>query len=166
MTQHAIKIRKAKASDVTGVAKVRCSVEVRLQRRKTGYFRRHFPSFLDRTRDLFNECAGSARGCEGIWVAEHKGKIVGFIKTSRHSSSDAKISYLEVHPGYWGSNVAPDLFHKAENMFQQNRIKRGFLWATQNPRAQAFYKKMGWDFVYERTVGEQLYERDFRYIPK
>jgi predicted GNAT family acetyltransferase len=74
----------------------------------------------------FDRYAKAKRSCTGTWAAEHEGKVVGFIAIEREGKSMALINRFYVEPAYWGSNVAPDLFHKAENIFRRNKIKTGF----------------------------------------
>jgi ribosomal protein S18 acetylase RimI-like enzyme len=163
MIQHEIKIRKGEASDIPAIGHVSAyAVFVEDWQRRGEHScigPKDMKTLLGMAHMHFNVYANSATPCTGTWVADHEGKVVGYMMAKWHSSDRGEIRQIYVDPAYWGSNVGHDLFHKAEDLFRENDLKIAFLNALPGAqRAQAFYRKMGCNFVASKAWCD-LYER-------
>ena len=102
-----------------------------------------------------------------IWVAETKGRIVGFaaVGASRTEEEAGELYAIYVLPEAWGTIAASGLMAAAKEWFAQEGYATAMLWVlADNPRARRFYEREGWraegkriDTVRGTDVEEALY---------
>ncbi|MFN3870152.1 MAG: GNAT family N-acetyltransferase [Aquificaceae bacterium] len=92
------------------------------------------------------------RDVAGIWIAEEKGKIVGFVASDgnwfskREGKVVGAIHELVVLPEGRGKGVGRLLVEKALEYFKSRGLDTAELWVgDQNRQALDFYKKLGFE---------------------
>lgn len=89
--------------------------------------------------------------CRSFYVLERDADIAGFCRATRQTGRAAHIAYLgtlAVAPRWRGSGVARELMEQITAMLEAQGILRlELMLETDNPRAFAFYRKLG--FVQE-----------------
>jgi putative acetyltransferase len=87
--------------------------------------------------------------CRSFYILERDGNIAGFCRTTRQlgrASHVATIGTLAVSPRWRGSGVARELMEQIIAMLKAQGILRAELMLeTDNPRAFAFYCKLGFE---------------------
>lgn len=98
-------------------------------------------------RPIFQELVD----CRSFYVLERDGEVAGFCRTTRQPGRASHVAYLgtlAVSPRWRGSGVARELMEQIISMLAAQGILRlELMLETDNPRAFAFYKKLG--FVQE-----------------
>jgi ribosomal protein S18 acetylase RimI-like enzyme len=101
------------------------------------------------------------------WIAEHHGKIVGFLLLM-HRGDAAQLRYFILEPAYRGLGLGKMLMDLFMEHFQNTGFRSAYLWTTQELSAAAhLYKKYGFRLTEEKEsvafgkrVTEQRYERE------
>jgi ribosomal protein S18 acetylase RimI-like enzyme len=105
------------------------------------------PMPLDDFRPIFQELVD----CRSFYILERDGDVAGFCRTTRQPGRASHVAYLgtlAVSPRWRGTGVARDLMDQIISMLAAQGILRlELMLETDNPRAFAFYKKLG--FVQE-----------------
>ena len=105
------------------------------------------PMPLDDFRPIFQELVD----CRSFYILERDGEVAGFCRTTRQPGRASHVAYLgtlAVSPRWRGTGVARDLMDQIISMLAAQGILRlELMLETDNPRAFAFYKKLG--FVQE-----------------
>jgi ribosomal protein S18 acetylase RimI-like enzyme len=105
------------------------------------------PMPLDDFRPIFQELVD----CRSFYILERDGEVAGFCRTTRQPGRASHVGYLgtlAVSPRWRGTGVARDLMDQIISMLAAQGILRlELMLETDNPRAFAFYKKLG--FVQE-----------------
>jgi ribosomal protein S18 acetylase RimI-like enzyme len=103
----------------------------------------------------------SAEDLPPVTVALRDGVLVGFCRVatpSRDADADdrwAEVAVLNVSPDAWRSGVGTALMHDALERFQRDGWAVVTLWvAEENERAQAFYRRLGFELDGARAVHE------------
>jgi GNAT superfamily N-acetyltransferase len=81
------------------------------------------------------------------FVAEHRGRIVGFVSvgSSRDPDADGELFAIYVHPEHWGTGVGRKLIESGEQELRTLGHEDAILWVLDdNPRARRFYELAGW----------------------
>lgn len=121
------------------------------------------PMPLDDFRPIFQELVD----CRSFYILERDGDVAGFCRTTRQPGRASHVAYLgtlAVSPRWRGTGVARDLMDQIISMLAAQGILRlELMLETDNPRAFAFYKKLG--FVQEGLM-RAAYKRasDSHYI--
>jgi GNAT superfamily N-acetyltransferase len=77
----------------------------------------------------------------GVWVAEHKGRIVAFAMADRR---DGNLFALFTHPDFEGRGFATSLLFQAEHWLAQQGLSQAKLDTHRKAKAVAFYQNRGW----------------------
>jgi ribosomal protein S18 acetylase RimI-like enzyme len=105
------------------------------------------PMPLDDFRPIFQELVD----CRSFYILERDGDVAGFCRTTRQPGRASHVAYLgtlAVSPRWRGTGVARDLMDQITSMLAAQGILRlELMLETDNLRAFAFYKKLG--FVQE-----------------
>lgn len=107
----------------------------------------HDPMPLHDFRAIFQELLD----CRAFYILERDGEVAGFCRTTRQPGRASHVAYLgtlAVSPRWRGTGIARELMEKIIAMLAAQGILRlELMLETDNPRAFAFYKKLG--FVQE-----------------
>jgi ribosomal protein S18 acetylase RimI-like enzyme len=103
------------------------------------------PMSLDDFRSVFKELVD----CQSFYVFERDGTIAGFCRTTRQAGRASHVAYLgtfAVAPSSRGSGVARELLEEVIAMLKAQGVLRvELMLESDNPRALAFYKKLGFE---------------------
>ena len=69
-------------------------------------------------------------GGDRLWLAEHKGQIVGSVAIVRQSKHSAQLRWFFVHPSYRGRGVGRRLLSAALRFCRDKKYKAVSLWTT------------------------------------
>jgi len=102
---------------------------------------------------------------DGVWIAEHKNRIVGFILLM-HRNNAAQLRYFIIEPAYRGIGLGKKLMELYMDFLQQHGYTSSYLWTTSElPTAAALYRRYGFELTEEKPsaafgkpVVEQKYE--------
>lgn len=87
--------------------------------------------------------------CRSFYILEREGSIAGFCRTTRQpgrASHVATLGTLAVSPRWRGSGIAMELIEQIIAMLKAQGILRlELMLETDNPRAFAFYRKLGFE---------------------
>jgi peptidyl-dipeptidase Dcp len=101
-----------------------------------------------------------------VWIAEHNGKMVGFLLLM-HRGEAAQLRYYVLEPAYRGIGLGKKLMGLFMAFLQEVGYTAAYLWTTSElPAAASMYKKNGFALVeerpatapFEKNVTEQKYE--------
>ena len=103
-------------------------------------------------------------------VGEVEGVVAGFVSIGPTRDPDrplwGELYAIYVRKAYWGSGLAVELMLAGEEALRDLGYSHATLWVLRdNPRARAFYEKLGWRFDgsekdYVAGVVEVRYERE------
>jgi len=103
---------------------------------------------------------------DGVWIAEHQGKIVGFLALMHREPGQAQLRYFILDPQYRGIGLGSKLSALFMNHLRKNDYKNAYLWTTGELFVAAhIYRKMGFVLAEEldsdafgKPLKEQRYE--------
>jgi peptidyl-dipeptidase Dcp len=105
---------------------------------------------------------------DGVWIAEHEGRMVGFVLIMNRGNS-AQLRYFIVDPAYRGIGLGKKLMDQCMQFVQEKGYPSCYLWTTSElPAAANIYRQYGFVLTEEKQsdafgkpVTEQRYERLF-----
>ena len=99
-----------------------------------------------------------------VWVAEHAGKIVGFLLLMDRGEA-AQLRYFLITPGYRGIGLGRKLMNLFLEFLSDVGYQKAYLWTTnEQTKAGELYKKYGFVLSEEReseTFGKPLLEQRY-----
>ena len=105
-------------------------------------------------RDEFRPIFASLVASKCFYVAEVDGVAKGFYRASRYEGRASHVAYLgtfAIAPEEKGSGLASRMITEAiDDLASQGALRLELMLESDNPRALAFYKKLG--FVHEGTM--------------
>ncbi|HEX2784202.1 MAG TPA: GNAT family N-acetyltransferase, partial [Ilumatobacteraceae bacterium] len=118
--------------------------------------------FATARRNMWQAWSWSSMPWSRLFVVSVHDRVVGFSHTGRerldHSVDAADISLrgevygFYLHPTAWGSGGAGALMSRCEEFLRDEGYSSAVLWVLRdNPRARAFYEKVGWSFTGKET---------------
>jgi putative acetyltransferase len=106
------------------------------------------------TRDAFQPIFASLVASKCFYVAEIDGVVKGFYRASRYEGRARHVAYLgtlAIAPEEKGAGLASRMITEAiDELAGQGALRVELMLEADNPRALAFYKKLG--FVHEGTM--------------
>jgi ribosomal protein S18 acetylase RimI-like enzyme len=100
-----------------------------------------------------------------VWIAEHRGKIVGFLLLMHREPGEAQLRYFILDPGYRGIGLGKKLSLLYMEYLMKKGYKRSYLWTTHELFAAAnIYRKMGFRLTEEiasEAFGKPLKEQRY-----
>ena len=85
-----------------------------------------------------------------VWVAEHDGKMAGFLLLM-HRNDAAQLRYFLLHPDYRGIGLGKKLMGLYMDFLLQTGYRSSFLWTTSElPAAAALYMRHGFALTEEK----------------
>lgn len=89
----------------------------------------------------------------GFWVVEQSGQVIAFYRILRYDGRASHVAYLgtlAVDPLHHGQGLAAQIVeHALQSLFSAGVLRVQLMVEADNPRAQAFYRRLG--FVHEGT---------------
>jgi len=105
---------------------------------------------------------------DGIWIAEHNGKMVGFLLLMARENNAAQLRYFILDPSYRGIGLGKKMAALYMKHLRDKQFKTSYLLTTHELFAAAhIYEKMGFVLTeeYESTAfGKLLKERRYDLI--
>jgi ribosomal protein S18 acetylase RimI-like enzyme len=103
---------------------------------------------------------------DGVWVAGHEGKMVGFLVLMHREPAVAQLRYFIIDPAYRGIGLGKKLARLFMDFFHAKGYCKAYLWTTSELFAAAnLYKHMGFTLTEEmasdafgKPLKEQRYE--------
>jgi GNAT superfamily N-acetyltransferase len=100
-----------------------------------------------------------------VWIAEHNGRVVGFILLM-HRTQAAQLRYFLIHPAYRGIGLGKKLMELYMQFLLHCGYTSSYLWTTSElPAAASLYRKHGFMLTEEKpstafgkAVMEQRYD--------
>lgn len=101
-----------------------------------------------------------------VWIAEHEGRIVGFLLLM-HRGESAQLRYYLLHPGYRRIGLGKKMMGLYMGFLHAAGYAASYLWTTNElPTAAALYRRHGFILAeerpaflpFEKEVVEQKYE--------
>lgn len=100
-----------------------------------------------------------------VWIAEHRGRIVGFMLLM-HRADAAQLRYFLIEPAYRGIGLGKKLMALYMQFLHDCGYTASYLWTTSElPTAAALYRKYGFTLTEEKPstgfgkpVVEQRYD--------
>jgi RimJ/RimL family protein N-acetyltransferase len=87
--------------------------------------------------------------CRSFYVLEREGSVAGFCRVTRQPGRASHVAYLgtlAVGPRWHGTGVARELMERIIDMLRAQGVLRvELMLETDNPRALAFYRKLGFE---------------------
>ena len=103
-----------------------------------------------------------------VWIAEHNGRIVGFLLLMHRENNTAQLRFFILEPDYRGIGLGKKLTILFTDFLKKKGYKTCFLWTTEEQiTAAAIYKKMGFiltDEVESIAFGKKLMEQRYEWI--
>ena len=100
-----------------------------------------------------------------VWVAEHGGKIVGFLSLMHREPGEAQLRYFILDPAYRGIGLGKKLSRLFMDHLRSAGYDRAFLWTTDELYTAAhIYRKMGFRLSTEaasESFGKPLKEQRY-----
>jgi len=100
-----------------------------------------------------------------VWVAEHAGKIVGFLLLMHREPGEAQLRYFILDPGYRGMGLGKKLSGLYLEHLRNAGYDRSFLWTTHELYAAAhIYRNIGFQLSEEiasEAFGKPLKEQRY-----
>lgn len=101
-----------------------------------------------------------------VWIAEHAGKMIGFLLLMHRPGATAQLRYFLIHPAYRGIGLGKKLMDLYMKFYRDAGYAASYLWTTSELDAAAsLYKRQGFRLVeqktsafFGKTVTEQKYE--------
>lgn len=102
---------------------------------------------------------------DGVWICEHKNKIVGFLLLA-HRGEAAQLRYFILKPKYRGIGLGNKLMNLYMEHLKKCNYRSSYLWTTDElPASAHLYKKFGFTLTEEKpstafgkAVREQRYD--------
>jgi GNAT superfamily N-acetyltransferase len=105
-----------------------------------------------------------------VWVAEHAGKIVGFLLLMHREPGEAQLRYFILDPAYRGIGLGKKLSMLYMEHLRSAGYDRSYLWTTDELYTAArIYRKMGYQLTAEiasESFGKPLKEQRYDLILK
>lgn len=96
---------------------------------------------------------------DGVWIAEHDGKIAGFILLM-HRGEAAQLRYFILDPAYRGIGLGRKLMELYMDFLLKAGYISSFLWTVSElPVAASLYKKYGFTLTEEKPTEEPFGKR-------
>lgn len=103
-----------------------------------------------------------------VWVAEHAGKIVGFLVLMHRAAGEAQLRYFILEPAYRGIGLGKKLCNLFMEHLRNAGYDRSYLWTTNELSTAAhIYQKMGFrlsEEVASESFGKPLKEQRYDLI--
>lgn len=103
-----------------------------------------------------------------VWVAEHNGRIIGFLLLMHRENDAAQLRFFILEPEYRGIGLGKKLTRLYMDFLEANNYRSCYLWTTNEQTvAAAIYKKMGFvltDEVESTAFGKELTEQRYEMI--
>jgi peptidyl-dipeptidase Dcp len=100
-----------------------------------------------------------------VWIAEHEGKIVGFLLLMHRQPAEAQLRYFILHPTYRGIGLGKKLAALYMDHLKRNGYKKSYLLTTDELFTAAhIYQKMGFILTEEiasTAFGKPLKEQRY-----
>lgn len=101
-----------------------------------------------------------------VWVAEHNGKIVGFILLMHRDIKTAQLRYFIIDPAYRGIGLGKKLMSLYMEFLVKSGYTSSYLWTTSDlPAAAGLYKRNGFTLTeekfsdaFDKPILEQRYD--------
>ncbi|HTE27846.1 GNAT family N-acetyltransferase [Flavitalea sp.] len=107
---------------------------------------------------------------DGIWIMEHKEKIVGFLLLMHRDQGQAQLRYFIIEPAYRGLGLGKMLSDLFMAHFIEKGYERAYLWTTDELYTAAnIYQKMGFrlsEEVLSESFGKRVKEQRFDLVLK
>jgi len=101
---------------------------------------------------------------DGVWICEHKNKIVGFLLLM-HRGDVAQLRYFILKPRYRGIGLGNKLMHLYMEHLRQRNYRASYLWTTgELPASAHLYQKFGFRLTEEKSstaFGKPLKEQRY-----
>ena len=102
---------------------------------------------------------------DGVWICEHRGRIVGFLLLMHREEDAAQLRYFILEPEYRGIGLGRRLM----DLYMEHLLRAGYrssyLWTTHEQETAAIlYKRYGFVLTEEKAseaFGKSLYELKF-----
>jgi peptidyl-dipeptidase Dcp len=100
-----------------------------------------------------------------VWVAEHQGKIVGFLLLMHRPDNAAQFRYFLIEPEYRGVGLGKKLMDLYMAFYKEKGYTSSYLWTTHEQEAAiALYKRYGFRLTEEKpstAFGKPLIEQRY-----
>jgi peptidyl-dipeptidase Dcp len=100
-----------------------------------------------------------------VWIAEHNGRIVGFLLLINRGNDAAQLRYFILDPAYRGIGLGKKLVGLYMDCLKERNYKTCYLWTTNEQiNAAGIYKKLGFtltDEVDSTAFGKPLKEQRY-----
>jgi len=107
---------------------------------------------------------------DSVWVAEHQGKIMGFLLLMHRDEGEAQLRYFILDPACRGIGLGKKLAGLYMEFLREKGYTRSYLWTTNELFAAAnIYNKMGFrltDEIASDSFGKPLKEQRYDLILK
>jgi N-acetylglutamate synthase-like GNAT family acetyltransferase len=88
---------------------------------------------------------------DSVWVAEHNGKIVGFLLLIHRKDNAAQLRYFILDPAYRGIGLGKKLISLFMESLKQKGYQTAYLWTTSELFSAAhIYKQAGFQLTEEK----------------
>lgn len=109
-------------------------------------------------------------GLDRVWVAEHDGRIVGFLLLMHRENNAAQLRYFLLEPEYRGIGLGKKLTNLFMDFLKAKDYASCYLWTTdEQDTAAAIYRKLGFtltDEVESTEFGKLLKEHRYELLLK
>ncbi len=96
-----------------------------------------------------------------VWIAEHQGKIVGFLLLMHREPGEAQLRYFILDPGYRGIGLGKKLSLLYMEYLMKKGYQRSYLWTTDELFAAAnIYRKMG--FILTKEIASEAFGKSLK----
>jgi GNAT superfamily N-acetyltransferase len=100
-----------------------------------------------------------------VWIAEHEGRIVGFLLLMHRENRVAQLRYFLLDPAYRGIGLGKKLSVLYMEYLHEKGYERSYLWTTNELfNAANIYRKMGFqltDEITSESFGKPLKEQRY-----
>jgi N-acetylglutamate synthase-like GNAT family acetyltransferase len=100
-----------------------------------------------------------------VWIAEHHGKIVGFLLLMHRAAGEAQLRYFILDPGYRGIGLGKKLSLLYMEHLKKTGYQKSYLWTTDELYTAAhIYRQMGFTLTEEvasEAFGKPLKEQRY-----
>jgi GNAT superfamily N-acetyltransferase len=101
-----------------------------------------------------------------VWIAEHEGKMIGFLLLMHRAPDTAQLRYFLLDPAYRGIGLGKRLIQLYMEFYRSCGYKASYLWTTSELDAAAsLYKRQGFRLVEEKpsdAFGKAVVEQKYQ----